>query len=41
MIAGVIGFAMASGAVTNYIDQVDEQNAAYEEKMSILNKLFD
>ena len=41
MLAGVIGFAMASGAVTNYIDQVDEQNVAFEEKMSVLNRLFE
>lgn len=41
MLAGVIGFAMASGAVTNYIDQQEEQSAAYEEKMAVLNKLFE
>lgn len=41
MLTGVIGFASASGAVTNYIDQMDQKSAIMEEKMSMLEKLFE
>ena len=41
MLAGVIGFAMASGAVTNYIDQAEEQTAELEARMVVLTRLFE
>ena len=41
MVAGVIGFAMASGALTNYISQQEEKSATYEAKMSALDKISD
>ena len=40
MCVGVIGFAMASGALTNYISQQDKRSAAYETKMGVLDRLF-
>lgn len=39
MLAGVIGFAMASGALTNMISQSEAKSKMYEEKMSVLDKL--
>ena len=41
MVTGVIGFAMASGALTNYISQMEEKSANYEAKMSVLDRLAD
>ena len=41
MLAGVIGFAAASGALTNYISQMEEKSANYHKKMSVLDKLCD
>ena len=40
MLAGVIAFSMASGALTNYIAQQDEKSEKYESKMSVLDQLF-
>jgi hypothetical protein len=37
---GVIAFSLASGALTNYISQQDTKSAAFEEKMSVLDRLF-
>lgn len=39
MLAGVIGFAMASGALTNYIDRQDSKSESCEKKMAILEKI--
>jgi Trk-type K+ transport system membrane component len=41
MIIGVIAFSMASGALTNYISSEDQKNAAYEDKMKVLEELQD
>lgn len=41
MLAGVIAFSMASGALTNYIAQQDEKSEKYESKMAILDQLFE
>ena len=37
MLAGVIGFAMASGALTNFISRTDSKSESYEQKMAILD----
>jgi hypothetical protein len=41
MIAGVIGFSLASGALTNYISEQDRKSEEYEKSMGVLNKLAD
>ena len=40
MLAGVIAFSMASGALTNYISQQEQKSERYELKMSVLDRLF-
>lgn len=40
MLVGVIAFAMASGALTNYIAQQEERSERYEAKMAVLDRLF-
>lgn len=40
MLAGVIAFSMASGALTNYIAQQDNKSEEYEKRMGLLDTLF-
>ena len=40
MFVGVISFSFASGALANYIDKSDEQNAKFAEKNKMLDDLF-
>ena len=39
MLIGVIGFSLASGALTNFISKSDQRSAEYEAKMGVLEKL--
>ena len=40
MFIGVMAFSFASGSLTNYIQQQDNTSAIYEEKIAILDSLF-
>lgn len=40
MLAGVIAFSLASGALTNYISTQERKSEKYEVKMSILESIF-
>ena len=41
MIAGVIGFSLASGALTNYISNQDSNSEEHDMRMAILDGLLD
>ena len=40
MLAGVIAFSFASGALASILQSYDIQNAKYKEQLSVLNKIF-
>lgn len=40
MVVGVVGFGLMSGALTNILANYDVSNAAFQEKVVILNRLY-